>query len=183
MVNPGGLEPPAAGLKVPCPADPGFTLGVRDPAFVCRDCSLLCLVHAGGTAPPLRRLSAAAVASPAHVRCVAWCSVEDSNPGCRCVGPMPLAAWRTERGSGGGIRTRTEASFEEADSANWSTPPWVGAPGAIRTRTSCGLNAVTPASWSTGAFLMKIGAPCMDSNPRPAPYRGAALPTELTELF
>jgi hypothetical protein len=29
MVNPGGLEPPAAGLKVPCPADPGFTLGVR----------------------------------------------------------------------------------------------------------------------------------------------------------
>jgi hypothetical protein len=34
VVNPGGLEPPAAGLKVPCPADPGFTLGVRsDPAF------------------------------------------------------------------------------------------------------------------------------------------------------
>jgi hypothetical protein len=84
-----------------------------------------------------------------------WCSVEDSNPGCRCVGPMPLAAWRTERGSGGpppprlrrascfaacenkscearsakqdgsggGIRTRTVASFEEADSADWSTPP------------------------------------------------------------
>ena len=41
MVNPGGLEPPAAGLKVPCPADPGFTLGVRDPAFVCRHCLLL----------------------------------------------------------------------------------------------------------------------------------------------
>ena len=34
MVNPGGLEPPAAGLKVPYPADPGFTLGVRsDSAF------------------------------------------------------------------------------------------------------------------------------------------------------
>jgi hypothetical protein len=95
---------------------------------------------------------------------------------------MPSAAWRTERGgSGGGIRTRTVASFEEADSADWSTPLWVGTPGAIRTRTSCGLNAVTPTSWSTGAFFMKIGAPCMDSNPRPAPYRGAALPTELTE--
>ena len=24
LVNPGGLEPPAVGLKVPCPADPGF---------------------------------------------------------------------------------------------------------------------------------------------------------------
>ena len=24
MADPGGLEPPAAGLKVPCPADPGF---------------------------------------------------------------------------------------------------------------------------------------------------------------
>jgi hypothetical protein len=24
MVNPGGLEPLAAGLKVPCPADPGL---------------------------------------------------------------------------------------------------------------------------------------------------------------
>jgi hypothetical protein len=41
MANPGGLEPPAAGLKVPCPADPGFTLGVRDPAFVRRHCLLL----------------------------------------------------------------------------------------------------------------------------------------------
>jgi hypothetical protein len=29
MADPGGLEPPAAGLKVPCPADPGFTLGVQ----------------------------------------------------------------------------------------------------------------------------------------------------------
>ena len=86
-----------------------------------------------------------------------WCSVEDSNPGCRCVGPMPLAAWRTERGSGGGIRTRTVASFEEADSADWSTPPRVGTPGAIRTRTSCGLNAVTPASWSTGAWCPPRG--------------------------
>src|SRR5262249_35931499 len=100
MVNPGGLEPPAAGLKVPCPADPGFTLGVRDPAFVRRHLFSPCLVpssakgseggwiregarthpakraggsrrvHAGGTAPPVRRLSAAAVASPAHVRYV-----------------------------------------------------------------------------------------------------------------
>src|SRR5215470_13477215 len=24
LADPGGLEPPAAGLKVPCPADPGF---------------------------------------------------------------------------------------------------------------------------------------------------------------
>jgi hypothetical protein len=24
LVNPGGLEPPAVGLKVPCPANPGF---------------------------------------------------------------------------------------------------------------------------------------------------------------
>ena len=70
---------------------------------------------------------------------------------------MPSAAWRTERGSGGGIRTRTVASFEEADSADWSTPPSVGTPGAIRTRTSCGLNAVTPASWSTGAWCPPRG--------------------------
>src|SRR5262249_61990613 len=102
MVNPGGLEPPAAGLKVPCPADPGFTLGVRDPAFVRRHCLLLIwctrevlpLLSDGHRPPP----------SLLRLTCVwlVWCSVEDSNPGCRCVGPMPLAAWRTERGSGGG---------------------------------------------------------------------------------
>ena len=68
MANPGGLEPPAAGLKVPCPADPGFTLGVHDPAFVRRHLFSPCLVHVRGTAPPVRRLSAAAVAFPAHVR-------------------------------------------------------------------------------------------------------------------
>src|SRR5262250_598898 len=47
MVNPGGLEPPAAGLKVPCPADPGFTLGVRsDPAFErCHDFSSISLMR------------------------------------------------------------------------------------------------------------------------------------------
>ena len=33
-MNPGGLEPPAAGLKVPCPADPGYVRsGSADPAF------------------------------------------------------------------------------------------------------------------------------------------------------
>jgi len=66
MVNPGGLEPPAAGLKVPCPADPGFTLGVRsDPAF--ERCHVLLhsfgeLVQAGGVEPPTTRLSAEALA-------------------------------------------------------------------------------------------------------------------------
>ena len=81
---------------------------------------------------------------------------------------MPSAAWRTERGSGGGIRTRTVASFEEADSADWSTPPWIGTPGAIRTRTSCGLNAVTPANWSTGAWCpprgIEPGTCCLQGN-------------------
>jgi hypothetical protein len=66
MVNPGGLEPPAAGLKVPCPADPGFTLGVRsDPAF--ERCHVLLhyfhqVVQAGGVEPPATRLSAEALA-------------------------------------------------------------------------------------------------------------------------
>ena len=76
MVNPGGLEPPAAGLKVPCPADPGFTLGVRsDPAFERCHRLLLSLVHVRGTAPRVRRLSAAAIASLAHVGWVAHCLV------------------------------------------------------------------------------------------------------------
>ena len=66
MVNPGGLEPPAAGLKVPCPADPGFTLGVlSNPAFVW--CHALLhrfdeVVQAGGVEPPATRLSAEALA-------------------------------------------------------------------------------------------------------------------------
>ena len=81
MVNPGGLEPPAAGLKVPCPADPGFTLGVHDPAFVRRHCLLLVwctrevlpLLSDGYRPPPsLFRLTCV---------CAAWYSVEDSNPG------------------------------------------------------------------------------------------------------
>src|ERR1700756_4787218 len=91
MVNPGGLEPPAAGLKVPCPADPGFTLGVHDPAFVRRHLFSPCLVHAGGTAPPVRRLSAAAVASPAHVRMVVLRrGFEPRNVGVwdRCLWPL-----------------------------------------------------------------------------------------------
>src|SRR5215471_4155387 len=94
MVNPGGLEPPAAGLKVPCPADPGFTLGVHDPAFVRRHLFLLvwctrevlpllsdgyrpppsllrltcALVRRGGNDPPAsamsRRCSAAELTTP-----------------------------------------------------------------------------------------------------------------------
>jgi hypothetical protein len=129
MVNPGGLEPPAAGLKVPCPADPGFTLGVRsDPAF--ERCHRLLLVWCTREVLPLLSDGYRPPPSLLRLTClgyewVIWCSVEDSNPGCRCVGPMPLAAWRTERGSGGGIRTRTVTSFEEADSADWSTPPSV----------------------------------------------------------
>ena len=106
MANPGGLEPPAAGLKVPCPADPGFTRGVRsDPAFERCHRFAPCLVHAGGTAPPVRRLSAAAVASPAHVR--KWCSVEDLNPG--------MSVCRTDafgRLANGAIYVMREGRFE-----------------------------------------------------------------------
>src|SRR5262249_17364749 len=96
MVNPGGLEPPAAGLKVPCPADPGFTLGGHDPAFVRRHfvCSLF---GARGRDRPSfqtvigrrRRFSGSRAngGTPSRIR----------TPECRCVKPMPSAAWRTER--------------------------------------------------------------------------------------
>ena len=97
MVNPGGLEPPAAGLKVPCPADPGFTLGVlSNPAFERRHCLLLgwCtrevlpLLSDGYRPPP----------SLLRLTCVVWCSVEDSNPGmsvCRtdAFGRLANGAW------------------------------------------------------------------------------------------
>jgi hypothetical protein len=148
MVNPGGLEPPAAGLKVPCPADPGFTLGVRsDPAFERRHV-LLHWFHQVWCKPvesnhlPLGyrpRPSPFGLACEAEDCRLNWYPFRDSNPGSRFVGPTLWAAKLKGCGAPSRIRTCTELFLRELPPAGWAI-------GAFPMKTWCSVHGFEPAT-------------------------------------